>query len=179
MDSTLLIALASLLAGLGAASAAIIAAWTLRAERAARRRQHDLDNLRWITDGYDRLRADRRRAAESILDGTPSVEALRDVLNFLETCGYLVHEDFISEKSFALVGSMSVAAWWLATREFVMEVRQSVGSPGVWVELEWLAERVLANSFSPDAGFIKGFLQRESHRVVLPDGESVSTASPE
>ena len=176
MDSTLLIALASLLSGLGAATAAIIAAWTLRSERAAQRRQHDLDNIRWITDGYNRLRPDRRRAAESLLDGTPSLESLRDVLNFLEACGYLVHEDFISEKSFALVGTMSVAAWWLATQEFVREVRQSLGSPGVWEELEWLAGRVLGNSFNPDAGYVKGFLQRESHRVALPDGAGVDKA---
>lgn len=175
MDSTLLIALASLLSGLGAATAAIIAAWTLRAERIARRRQHDLDNLRWITDGYDRLRSQRRRAAESLLDGSPQVETLRDVLNFLETCGYLVHEDFISEKSFALVGSMSVAAWWLATRDFVQEVRRSVGSPTVWVELEWLADRVLATSFNPDPGYVKGFLQREGERLALPDGDGIDT----
>jgi hypothetical protein len=165
MNSTLLLALASLLSGLGAATAAIIAAWTLRAERAARRRQHDLDNLRWITDGYDRLRTARRRAAESILDGAPNVESVRDVLNFLETCGYLVHEDFISEKSFALVGSMSVAAWWLATREFVLEVRRTIGSPGVWVEFEWLAERVLAGAYTNlDPGYVGGFLQREGER---------------
>lgn len=173
MDSTLLIALASLLSGLGAATAAIIAAWTLRAERVAKRRQHDLDNLRWITDGYNRLRPERRRAAQSLLDGTPQVETLRDVLNFLETCGYLVHEDFISQKSFALVGAMSVAAWWLACREFVVDVRHSVGSPGVWIELEWLAERVLESSFNPDPGYIKGFLQREAERVLLPEGEGV------
>ena len=87
MDSTLLIALASLLSGLGAATAAIIAAWTLRSQQAAQRRQHDLDNLRWITDGYERLRATRRRAAESLLDGAPPVVTLREVLNFLGTCG--------------------------------------------------------------------------------------------
>ena len=176
MDSTLLIALASLLSGLGAATAAIIAAWTLRAERTARRRQHDLDNLRWITDGYSRLRAERRVAAASLLDGAPRVETLREVLNFLEMCGYLVHEDFISEKSFALVGSMSVAAWWLATREFVMEVRQTVLSPGVWVELEWLAGRVLGSTFNPETGYLKGFLQREAERVVLPESEGAETA---
>ena len=177
MDSTLLIALASLLSGLGAATAAIIAAWTLRSERAAQRRQHDLDNLRWITDGYSRLRAERRRAAESLTDGRPQVEMLRDVLNFLETCAYLVHEDFISEKSFALVGSMSVAAWWLVSRDFVIEARRTVGSPGAYVELEWLAERVLASSFKPAPGYVKGFLERESERVVLYDPKSGDAAS--
>ena len=178
MDSTLLIALASLLSGLGAATAAIIAAWTLRAERAARRRQHDLDNLRWITEGYDKLRADRRRAAESILDGRPQTETLRDVLNFLETCGYLVHEKFISEKSFELVGSMSVAAWWLASRDFVFEARRSVG-PAAYVELEWLAERVLGNAFNPPPGYLNGFLQREAQRVGVAKGDEVSAASPD
>ena len=177
MDSTLLIALASLLSGLGAATAAIIAAWTLRSQQAAQRRQHDLDNIRWIADGYDRLRDARRVAAESLLDGTPKAETLRDVLNFLETCGYLVHEQFISEKSFELVGSMSVAAWWLASREFVIEARQRVGSPGAYVELEWLAERVLGSSFNPAPGYVKGFLERESERVALSDPKATDAAS--
>ena len=177
MDSTLLLALATLLSGLGAATAAIIAAWALRSQQAAQRRQHDLDNLRWITDGYDRLREARRKAAASLIDGTPQVETLRDVLNFLETWGYLVHEQFITEKSFALVGSMTVAAWWLASREFVHDVRRSVGSPGVWVELEWLAERVLNSGFNLDPGYLTGFLQREAERVVLADSDAVDPAS--
>lgn len=173
MDSTLLVALASLLAGLGAATAAIVAAWALRSERAAQRRQHDLDNLRWITDGFNRLRAERRVAAASLLDGSPKVETLRDVLNFLEACAYLVHERYITEKSFAMVGSMSVAAWWLASKDFVREIRISVNSPGVWIELEWLAESVVGPSFNLDPGYIKGFLQREAGRLVLSDDDGV------
>lgn len=177
MDSTLLLALATLLSGLGAATAAVIAAWALRSQQAAQRRQHDLENIRWIAEGYDRLRDARRIAAASILDGEPRVETLREVLNFLETWGYLVHEQFITEKSFALVGSMSVAAWWLASRDFVREVRVNVGSPGVWIELEWLAERMLAAAFNPDPGYLKGFLERESERIVVSESKTADTAS--
>src|SRR5438128_792945 len=126
-----MVALASLLAGLGAAAAAIVAAYALRSQQRAQQRQHDLENLRWITAQWDALRGLRRRAAEDYLDGGVDEEALRDVLNFFESCGYLVREEFITAKTFDQIAKLAVFGWWYGAETFIRDVRVRLHDDGV------------------------------------------------
>jgi hypothetical protein len=167
VDSNTVVALASLLAALGATSAAIVAAYALRSQQRAQQRQNDLENLRWITDQYAALRPLRRRAAEGFLDGTVDEDALRDVLNFFETGGYLVREGFITEKTFDQVGKLTVLGWWYATESFIRDVRRRVGDDGVFEEFEWLKDRLRVQVFEPSRAWVDGFLRREAARPAI------------
>src|SRR3974390_863734 len=146
VDSNTLIALASLLTGLGAAAAAIVAAYALRSQQRSQQRQHDLDNLRWITEQYDALRPLRRRAAEGLLAGREDTDTLRDVLNFFELCGYLIRERFMIQQTFDMVGALSALGWWYASESFIANARSRVGGPGVYSEFEWLKNHLIEQS---------------------------------
>ncbi len=164
VDSNVMVALASLLAGLGAAAAAIVAAYALRSQQRGQQRQHDLENLRWITDQWTKLRPLRRRAAQSYLAGGRDEDALREVLNFLETCGYLVHERFISERSFDLIGKMLIFGWWYSAEAYIREIRERLFAPSLFAEFEWLKDRLTPEFPDPDRESVDSFLHREAAR---------------
>lgn len=167
MDSNTLIALASLLTALGAGGAAIVAAYALRAQQRGQQRQHDLENIRWITDQYASLRPLRRRAAECYLDGRVDEDALRDVLNFFEACGYLVRERFVTDKTFDQLGKLSVLGWWYSAEGFICNARSRTRDPGVFTEFEWLKDRLRVEVFEPDRGWVDAFLRREAARPAV------------
>ena len=168
MSSNYLIALASLLTGLGATAAAVVAAYALRAQQRVQQRQNDLENLRWLTSQYAALLPTRRRAAKSFLAGSPDEHAWREVLNFLETSGYMVREGFISVRAFSeTLGQVPVGGWWYASTELIRSARERV-SPHVFEHFEWLKDEVGRQwDFEPDEAWIDDFLRREAALTVL------------
>lgn len=171
MDSTLIIALASLLSGLGAATAAVVAAYALRAQQRGQRRQHDLENMRWLMDEWNALRPERRKAAQSLLDGKPDDDSLRTLLNFLELCGYLVHQEFITPTSFGMsVGEMAVRGWWHSSQGFVDDYKRRIGGVHFWTEVAWLNDQFKAGF--PDGTWLDTFLHRQAS---LPDPGAVAS----
>jgi hypothetical protein len=161
MDANLIIALASLLSGLGAATAAVLAAYALRAQQHGQRKQHDLDNMRWLAEEWLAIRPHRRAAAQSLLDGKPDWDSLREVFNFLETCGYLVHEDLIRVRTLDMsVGEIAVRGWWHWSKTFIQEIKANMGGAKFWDEAEWLQQRL--EPLLPDGAWLENFLEREA-----------------
>jgi hypothetical protein len=161
MDTNSFIALASLLSGLGAATAAIVAAYALRTQQSGQRRQHDLENMRWISEQWDALREQRRAAARSLLNDKPDFASLRDVLNFLDTCGYLVRERIVSEKSLGhSMGLLGIRGWFHTSEAFIREQRSLAAGALFWDELEWLAGHL--EHSTPDGPWLEHFLERQA-----------------
>ena len=176
MSSSVLIALASLLTALGAAGAAIVAAYALRSQQRGEQRQHDLENHRWITDQFRGLAEMRRRAALSLLEGDVDEFALREILNFFESAAYLVRERFISERTYAQIGRVAAVGWWHASEPAVLEARAHVG-PDLFDHFEWLKDRMQADGFVANDAFVEGYLRREAGLPILQNdamNESVS-----
>jgi hypothetical protein len=162
VSSNSLIALASVLTGLGATAAAVVAAYALRAQQRGQQRQHDLENLRWLTSQYAELREMRQRAARSLLDGELDEYAIREVLNFFESCGFMVRENFITVRTFGeTIGLVPTTAWWLASESVVREVRARVG-PGIYEHFEWLKAELDTEGLNPSEEWIDAFVRREA-----------------
>lgn len=175
MDTNLLIAIASLVSSFGVGLAAIVAVITLREQRSAQRRQTDLENLRWLSDQWNGLRPVREAAARSLIDGRPSLTQIRQVLNFLETAGFLVRRRIIEDETLSRgVGEIPVRGWCHWTADFVRQQRETMGGARFWEELEWL-DRYLEPRLH-DGPWLEAFLKREAgedpgaHRVrpVVP-----------
>ena len=178
MSSNSLIALASLLTGLGATAAAVVAAYALRAQQHAQQRQHDLENLHWLSGRYDALRSLRRRAAKSLLDGPHDEYALREVLNFWESCAFLVREELITVRTlFETIGQVSVPGWWYASGDVIRSLRERV-SPSVFEHFEWLKDEIGTGGIDPSKAWIDDFLRREANLPVLgPDATPAALAT--
>ena len=161
VDVNLLIAIASLVSSLGVAAAAIVAVFTLREQRTAQRRQTDLENLRWLAQEWNTLRPTRAAAALSLINGTPSLSHIREVLNFLETVGYLVRRHLIEDETLGrAVGEIPIRGWRHWTADFVRAQREQLQGATFWLDVEWL-DRHLEPQL-PDGPWLKVFLQRES-----------------
>lgn len=178
MSSNYLIALASLLTGLGATAAAVVAAYALRSQQRVQQRQNDLENLRFLTSQYAGLLPMRRRAAQAFLAGKPDEHALREILNFLETSGYMVREGFISVRAFSeTLGQVPVAGWWYASLDLITSARERV-SPHVFEHFEWLKDQIgEVWGSQPDEAWVADFIRREAALSILSadDGEATGT----
>lgn len=173
MDDNWLILLATVLTGLGATAAAIVAAYALRAQQRGQQRQHDVDNLRWIIEQWRALRLPRQRAAKGLLFDQPDREALRDVLNFWELCGYLVRQGFLTEKAFDMIGAHWVLGWWCAAQKEVGAARLRYADPELFVEFEGLKNRLQLEVVELDAESVQSFLRTEA----LSDEPEAATRS--
>ena len=177
MSGTSLIALASVLTGLGATAAAVVAAYALRAQQRGQQRQHDLENLRWLTDQYAGLRGMRHRAANGLLEGTADHYALREVLNFHENCSFMVREGFITENTFARsFGQLALLGWWYSAETFIRDVRASTGAASVFEHFEWLKDRMQIEPFDPSGRRVNDFLRREADVPILQPEAPSGTA---
>lgn len=177
MSTNGLIALASLLTGLGATSAAVVAAYALRSQQRSQQRQHDLENLRWLSNEYAALRELRQRAAAGLLDGKRDDYALREVLNFFESCGFMVREGYITAYTFSeTIGAVPVPGWWYAAESVIGMGRERV-SPTVFEHYEWLKDQLAGGNGAPDSGWVKDFLRREATLSIFdvePEPEASS-----
>ena len=168
MDVNLLIAIASLVSSLGVAAAAIVAAFTLREQRTAQRRQMDLENLRWLAQEWNALRSTREAAALSLINGKPSLSQIREVLNFLETVGYLVRRHLIEDETLGrAVGEIPVRGWRHWTADFIRQQREQLQGATFWLDIEWLDQHLAAQL--PDGPWLNVFLQRESGETASPN----------
>ena len=171
MSSDTLIALASVLTGIGALAAAVVAAYALRAQERSQQRQHDLENLRWLTNEYAGLREMRQRAAATLLDGKLGEYALREVLNFFESCGFMVREGFITAYTFSeTIGQIPVPGWWHASESVIHTARERV-SPSVFIHFEWLKEQMASEPLESEPEWVNDFLRREATLPILGTGD--------
>ena len=74
----------------------------------------------------------RKRAAEGLLEGKRDDYALREVLNFFESCGFMVREGYITAFTFSeTIGAVPVPGWWYASESVIRMGRERV-SPTVF-----------------------------------------------
>jgi len=169
MSTNAVIALAGVLTGLGATSAAVVAAYALRAQQRSLQRQHDLENMRWLTDQYAGLLDQRRRAARSLLNGPPDEDALWQVINFYARCGNLIRQGFITEEAFTgRVGEFAVLGWWYSTEAMIQAARTRLGAD-LLADFEWLSDRMRSNELEPDGDWVEGLLRYEAGLAIRAD----------
>ena len=167
MSTNAVIALGSIVTGLGATAAAVVAAAALRAQQRSQQRQHDLENLRWLTDQYAGLRESRRRAAAGFLDDSPDEEAVWQVLNYWERCAHLVRERFLTEEAFTKrISGFAVVGWWIAAEAMIRAVRERMGAELV-ADFEWLCDRMRTPELDSDGVWLESFLRFEAGRPIL------------
>lgn len=145
----------------------------MRAQQRVQQRQNDLENLRWITSQYSGLLETRRRAAQSFLDGKPDEHALREILNFLESSGFMVREGFITARTFAeTLGLVPVVGWWYASEDLILSARERVSSH-VFEHFEWLRDEIASAwpGFEPTEAWIDDFVRREAALSFLSGAE--------
>lgn len=164
MDVNLLIAIASLVSGVGVATAAIVAVYTLRSQQAATRRQTELENSRWLYREWNDLRQERRAAARSLMAGKASFRHIREVLNFFETSGWLVRRHLIELETLDyFVGAIVVRGWWHWCEPFVRE-RRAWTKARIWGQVEWLQGQL--ESSHPDGPWLEKFLESEAEDEI-------------
>jgi len=114
------------IATLGAAAAATVA---IRAQARGKRRQHDLDNLKWLHEMWNALRLERAQAARYLL-GQGHRVGIAEVLNFLEMLGYLVRKHYLELASVQGTIGVFVWLWWTASAPVIEDNRRAVGPQG-------------------------------------------------
>lgn len=127
----------SALTALAASAAALFAGLSIRAQDRAQRRQQALENFRWLESAWDDLRPQRARAARALQqDREPTTEA-REILNFLESIGFLVRRQLLDLETAESVMAAMIRGWWILGGPVIAKGRAEFG-PKVFEDLEWL-----------------------------------------
>ena len=159
MTDTVLI-VSSVLTALAATAAALFAGVAIRSQDRAQRRQQALENFRWLNSSWDALRPQRARAARSLQNNKESTTDLREVLNFLESVGYLVRRRYLDLESAEAVLGATTRGWWSVGQSLVAKGRGEFGA-GIFEDLEWLHGR-LSIALPQSEGWRERFLSREA-----------------
>lgn len=143
VDVTAVISLLAALAACAAVAAAALLYWQVRESAAQRQLGVGLESLWHLDDRWNSgSMADiRSAAAGSLLAGKPSAE-VGDVLGFFAQVGRLVDEGAVDEPLAALEFYWPLANYWLASRDYVTQVRGD--DPAAWREVGDLMNRLAA-----------------------------------
>lgn len=144
---------------LAAAAAALFAGLAIRSQDRAQRRQQALENFRWLTSSWDELRPQRARAAHSLREDGESVTDIREVLNFLESAGYLVRRHYLDLEVTEAVLAAQIRGWWSLGQSVVAIGRAEFG-PTIFEDLEWLHAQLRFPTPQRE-GWRERFLSRE------------------
>jgi hypothetical protein len=147
------------LTALAAAAAALFAGLAIRAQDRAQRRQQALENFRWLTSSWDALRPQRARAARSLREDGEAVTDIREVLNFLESAGYLVRRRYLDLEVTESVLAAQIRGWWSLGQSVVASGRAEFG-PTIFEDLEWLHAQLRFPAPQRE-GWRERFLSRE------------------
>jgi hypothetical protein len=147
------------LTALAAAAAALFAGLAIRSQDRAQRRQQALENFRWLTSSWDALRPQRSRAARSLRMDQESITDIREVLNFLESAGYLVRRHYLDLEVTEAVLAPQIRGWWSVAQSVVVSGRAEFG-PTIFEDLEWLHGQ-LRSAPARREGWRERFLSRE------------------
>jgi hypothetical protein len=162
MSDTALV-VTGVLTALAATAAAVFAGLAIRSQDRAQRRQQALENFRWLNDSWNALRPQRARAARSLREDRESVTDIREVLNFLESVGYLIRSHYLDLEVAEAGLALQIRGWWSAGQSVVASGRAEFG-PNIFEDLEWLHGQ-LHFPTGPREGWRERFLSREEANV--------------